>query len=76
MIGYATNAEPVAARSKAWSAVARLLELRVRIPRVAWMSVSFECCVLPGRGLRDGLITRPDESYRVLCLSVISKPRQ
>jgi hypothetical protein len=29
------------------------------------MSVSCECCVLSGRGLCDGLITGPEESYRV-----------
>jgi hypothetical protein len=28
------------------------------------MSVSCECCVLSGRGLWVGLITRPDESYQ------------
>jgi hypothetical protein len=33
------------------SAAIRLLKLRVRIPRGAWMSVSYECCVLSGRGL-------------------------
>jgi hypothetical protein len=33
------------------------------------MSVSYECCVLSGRGLRVGLITRPEESYRVWCVS-------
>jgi len=27
--------------------------------------LSCECCVLSGRGLRDGPITRPEESYRV-----------
>ena len=32
------------------------------------MSVSCECCVLSGRGLCDGLITRSDESYRVWCV--------
>jgi len=32
--------------------------------------------VLSGRGLCDGLITRPEESYRVWCLSAILKPRQ
>jgi hypothetical protein len=32
------------------------------------MSVSCECCVLSGRGLCDGLVPRPEESYRVLCL--------
>jgi hypothetical protein len=42
-----------------------LLGLRVRIPPVAWMSVSCEYRVLSGRGLRVGLITRPEESYRL-----------
>jgi hypothetical protein len=32
------------------------------------MSVSCKCCVLSGRDLCDGLITRPEESYRV-CVS-------
>jgi hypothetical protein len=34
----------------------------------AWTSVSCECYVLPGRGLCDKLITRPEELYRVLCV--------
>jgi hypothetical protein len=55
----------VTARPNAWFAAARLLGLRVRIPPRAWMSVSCECCVLSGRGLCDGPITRPEESYRV-----------
>jgi hypothetical protein len=29
------------------------------------MFVCCECCVLTGRGLCDGLITRPEESYRL-----------
>jgi hypothetical protein len=29
------------------------------------MNVCCECCVLSGRGLCGGLITRPEESYRV-----------
>jgi len=29
------------------------------------MLVCFECCVLSGTGLCDGLITRPEESYRM-----------
>jgi hypothetical protein len=29
------------------------------------MDVYFVCCVLLGRGLCDGLITRPEESYRL-----------
>jgi hypothetical protein len=32
---------------------------------VAWMSVSYECCVLSGRGLCVGLSIRPEESYIV-----------
>jgi len=28
------------------------------------------CCVLSGRGLRDELITRPEESYRLWCVVV------
>jgi hypothetical protein len=32
------------------------------------MSVSYECCVLSGRGLCDGLVPRPEESYRVWCV--------
>ena len=31
------------------------------------MSVGCECCVLSGRGLCVGLITRPEESYRLWC---------
>ena len=45
------------------SAAARLLRLRVRMSRGAWMSVCCECCVLSGRGLYDGPITRPEGSY-------------
>jgi hypothetical protein len=52
------------------SATARLLELRVRIPPGAWMSVSCECCVFSGRGLCVGLITHTEKSYRVLCVTV------
>ena len=47
-----------------------MLKLRVRIPPGAWMFVCCECCVLSGRGLCDGLITRPEESYRLWCVVV------
>jgi len=44
------------------------------------MFVYYECCVLSGRGLCDGLITRPEESYRlwrvVLCDQETSKTRR
>jgi hypothetical protein len=38
----------------------------------ACLSVCCECCVLSGRGLCIGLITRPEESYRVWCVWVWS----
>jgi hypothetical protein len=34
------------------------------------MFVCCECCVLSGRGLCDGLITRPEEWYRLWCVVV------
>jgi hypothetical protein len=50
------------------SAAARLLELRVRIPSGAWMSVCYEYCVL-GTGLCGGPIPHPKESYPSACVS-------
>ena len=47
------------------STASRLLRSWVRIPLRAWMIVCCECCVLSGRGLCDGLIIRPEESYRL-----------
>ena len=47
------------------SAAARLSKSWVRIPPGAWMSVCCECWLLSGRGLCDGLITRPEKSYRL-----------
>jgi len=42
--------------------------------------VCCECCVLSGRGLCDGLITRPEESYRlwrvVACYQETSRMRR
>ena len=43
----------------------RLLGMRIRIPPEAWMPLFCECCVMSGRGLWVGPITRPEESYRV-----------
>jgi hypothetical protein len=34
------------------------------------MFVSYECCVLSGRGLCDELIISPEESYRLWCIVV------
>jgi hypothetical protein len=62
------------------SSAARLLRLWLRIPPEAWIFVCCECCVLSGRGLCDGLITRPEESYRmwrvVVCDIETSKTRR
>jgi hypothetical protein len=59
----------MAARLTRGPEAAPLLGLWVRSPSAAWMSVCGECCVLSGRGLRDELITRPEESYRVSCVT-------
>jgi hypothetical protein len=43
------------------------------------MFVCCECCVLSGRGLCDGFITHPEESYRlwrVVCDHETSKTRR
>ena len=37
---------------------------------VLWVSFCFECCVLSGRGLCDGLITCTEKFYG--CLSILS----
>ena len=50
-----------------WSVAARFLWLRVRIPPGSWISVSCDCCVLLGRGLR-----RADHSSRGVLPSVVS----
>ena len=52
------------------STAARLLGLWDRITPEAWMSVCCECCVLSGGGLCDGLIIRPEKSYRLWCIVV------
>jgi hypothetical protein len=61
------------------SSAARLLRLCVRIPPGAWIFVCCGCSVLLGRGLCDGLITRPEESYRLwrvfVCDQETSKTR-
>jgi len=56
----------VAARSTAW-VCGRLLAGTAGSNPAKDMTVSCECCVLSGRGLCDGLITRTEESYRLWC---------
>jgi hypothetical protein len=50
------------------STAERLLGSWVRIPRGAWMFVFRAMVVLSGRGLCDGPIPRPEESYRLWCV--------
>ena len=57
----------VAARSKAWVCGRLLAGIADRIPPGAWLSVSCACCLLSGGIFRVGLITRPEEPYRLLC---------
>jgi ABC-type sugar transport system permease subunit len=54
------------------SKVTRVLRLWVWIPSGSWISVSCKCCVLSDRGFCVGLITPPEESYRVWCVWVWS----
>ena len=54
-----------AARPKAWVCSRSFAENVSLNPADAWMFLSCECCVLSSRGLCVGLITRPEESYRV-----------
>ena len=62
---------PVAARSKAWVYGRSLARIAGSNP-TGGMDVCCDCCVLSGRGLCVGLITRPEDSYRLGCvLSVI-----
>jgi hypothetical protein len=67
---------PVVKRPKTWVCGRSLAGIKGS--GLAWGkdSVSFECCVLLGRGFLDVLITRPEESYRTcgcvcMCMCVI-----
>jgi len=56
---------PVAIRSKASICGHSSTGDVVSNPTGDMKSVCCECCVLQGRGLCDGLIARPEESYRL-----------
>jgi hypothetical protein len=51
---------PVPVRSKAWVCARSPAETLASNPTWAWRSASCERCVLSGKGLCNGLITRPD----------------
>jgi hypothetical protein len=61
---------PVAARSKASVCGRSPAGITGSNPAGAWRFLCCECCVLSGRGLCVGLITRPEESYRLCCVVV------
>ena len=63
---------PVNARSKAWNCSRSLVRISGSNRAGAFMSLAWECCVLSGRSLCFGMIIRPDESHRVLCVWVWS----
>jgi len=69
---YISGSVPIVDRCprglKRGSAAVGFQELRVRISQEAWMSVCCKCCVLSRTGLCVGLIPRPEESHRVLCV--------
>jgi hypothetical protein len=58
----------VAVRSKARVCGCSLAGIAGSNSSGARLSLSCECGVLPGRGLCDGPITRPEESYRAWCV--------
>ena len=62
---------PVAARSKEWVCSRSPAEIAGSNP-AGGMDFCCECCVLLGRGLCVGLITRPEESYQLWCAWVWS----
>jgi hypothetical protein len=59
---------PVAAPSKEWACGRSLAGIVGSTPAGGIDSVYSECCVFSGRGLFVGLITHPEESYRVWCV--------
>ena len=59
-----TKPIPVAERSKAWVCSRSPARIAGSNP-TGGMFVCCDCCVLSGRGLCDGPIPRPEESYRL-----------
>jgi len=57
----------VAARSKAWVCGSSIAGVARSNPARS-MEVCRECCVLSGGGFCEGLITRPEESFRMWCV--------
>ena len=64
---------PVAARSRAWVCGLLLAGIAGSNPAGLIDVCRLRVCVLSGRGLLVGLITRPVESYRLCCVCVWSR---
>jgi hypothetical protein len=67
---FSSTADPSGRAVQGVGLSPRLLRMWVRILPGTWMFFSCECCVLSGRGPCDELITRPEDSYRLLCIVV------
>jgi hypothetical protein len=67
---YYDSWSQVAERSKAWVCGRSVDGISGSNPAGTWMSVSCECCVLSSTDLCLGLITNPEEPYRVWCVWV------
>ena len=65
-----TRPIPVASRSKLWACSSSLAAIAGANSAGAWIFFSCECCKISGRGLYDGPIPMPEESYRPCCFSV------
>jgi hypothetical protein len=63
---------PLATRSTAWVCGRSFVGIVGSNPAGGMDACLCECCVLSGRGRWVGLITRPEESYRVWCVRVWS----
>jgi hypothetical protein len=65
---------PVTARSKTWVCGRSLAGIVSSNPAGGMdISLSCKCCVLSGRVFCVGLITRPEESYRLWCVVVCDR---
>ena len=62
--------DPAAGLSKTWICGPSPSEIVGSNPAWGMISVCCECCVLSGSGFCDGLITCPEESYRLWYVAV------
>jgi len=75
IVMYEPTSIPMAARINALVCDRSLVGIAGSNLAWAWTSVSCEWRVLSGRSVWVGLITRPEESYRLWFLNMIVKPQ-